>query len=407
MMKGSKEGTEVMQAKQASQAGSIKPANGQGRSMLLVVFAPVLLAVAGLWTLAGFNLASASLGGGVVVLAAVGSWWLHQRQLEQARVEAEAVAAAAPDGALEQLVGESLPIWSRHIDHSNRYVEDSVSGLMQQFSYLIDSLNQSVSASSETDGSDHVIGTINSSQVDLSNAVSALRQTQQSRQQMLEELRQLKTFTAELQDMAAEVVSIADHTNLLALNAGIESARAGEAGKGFSVVATEIRGLSLRSRETATQMTDKVLSIKKSIESTVDTAEVALSRSSEQLAETEQSIDHVITKSREVIGQLQQSSRNLRDDADGVRRVIEQLIVELQFQDRVSQILTQVSSNLRDLEKEISEARDADGHIRKLDFDADVWLAKMQASYTMLDQHRTHRGEESKETSKDSEIEFF
>jgi methyl-accepting chemotaxis protein len=154
-------------------------------------------------------------------------------------------------------------------------------------------------------------------------------------------------------------------------------------------------------------MTEKVTSIKKSIDSTVDTAENALSQSSEQLAQTEQSIDHVITKSREVIGQLQASSQNLREDADGVRKVIEQLIVELQFQDRVSQILNQVSHNLRELEQEISEAQDSDGHIRKLDVDADAWLAKMQASYTMIDQHRTHRGEDHQEDSKDSEIEFF
>jgi methyl-accepting chemotaxis protein len=374
--------------------------------VLPAIFIPVVLAVAGLWWLVGFSWASVALSAVSLVAASGCAVWVHYRQAEAARKAAAAAAAAGPDGALEQLVGESLPIWSRHIDHSNRYVEESVSGLMQQFSYLIDSLNQSVSASSDSDGSDHVIGTLNSSQTDLSDAVSALRQTQQSRQQMLEELRLLKTFTTELQDMASEVVSIADHTNLLALNAGIESARAGEAGKGFSVVATEIRSLSSRSRETATQMTEKVTSIKKSIESTVDTAERALNVSGEQLAQTEQSIDHVINKSREVIGQLQQSSRNLREDADGVRRVIEQLIVELQFQDRVSQILTQVSHNLRELEQEISEAQDADGRIRKFDFDADAWLAKMQASYTMLDQHRTHRGEEH-QASKESEIEFF
>ena len=393
------------------QAGSItsnEPAlNAGGGTLWLAVLGPAALAVAGLFGLFGLSWATVALSAVVLLAAAASAWWMHRQLAERAEAEAAAIASAAPDGSLEQLVGESLPIWSRHIDHSNRYVEESVSGLMQQFSYLIDSLNQSVSASSDSDGSDHVIGTLNSSQSDLSEAVSALRQTQQSRQQMLEELRLLKTFTSELQDMAAEVVSIADHTNLLALNAGIESARAGEAGKGFSVVATEIRGLSARSRETATQMTEKVTSIKKSIDSTVDTAEHALSQSSEQLAQTEQSIDHVITKSREVIGQLQASSQNLREDADGVRRVIEQLIVELQFQDRVSQILNQVRDNLRELEQEIMEAQDADGHIRKLDVDADAWLAKMQASYTMIDQHRTHRGEEHQEDSKDSEIEFF
>lgn len=376
-------------------------------SVLAAVMAPVLLALVAVWMLAAsWWLSLAWTLGLVLAAAAVGSWLYSRFSAQLERREQQFAAEATPREALGSLVEQSLPIWSRHIDHSNKYVEDSVSGLMQQFGFLIDSLNQSVAASSDASGSGHVIGTINSSQADLSDAVSALRSTQQNRQQMLDELRQLRTFTTELQDMAAEVVSIADHTNLLALNAGIESARAGEAGRGFSVVATEIRGLSLRSRETATQMTGKVKAIKKSIESTVETAEGSLLKASEQLAMTEERIDHVIGKSRELIGQLQQSSQSLRDDAQGVKGVIEQLIVELQFQDRVSQILGQVSHNLRELEGEIVQARDADGRIRKLDFDANAWLAKMQASYTMLDQHRAHQGDMAA-VSKDSDIEFF
>lgn len=62
------------------------------------------------------------------------------------------------------------------------------------------------------------------------------------------------------------VQSISKQTNLLGLNAAIESARAGEAGKGFSVVAQEIRKLSNSSAESIKKIDNVLKGIVNSIE---------------------------------------------------------------------------------------------------------------------------------------------
>ncbi len=269
----------------------------------------------------------------------------------KAEIENQSAGVAESNSSIEQIMG--------NIRSLNNAIEAQAAGVTQSSAAVEEMVANIASVSQILEKNNEVVNLLTDAsekgQLQVKTAVDTAEGVLQQ--------------SAGILQASSIIQNIASRTNLLAMNAAIESAHAGEAGKGFAVVAEEIRKLAEQSSSQSKAIDENLHSLSDAISNiTVDIGHVKVAfeniyELSQKVRDQESIIANAMEEQNSGNQQVLEAMRAISDSTTEVKNGSaemliggEQILKEMQNLSEVTRIISETMNQINDFSTHISDA---------------------------------------------------
>ncbi len=217
---------------------------------------------------------------------------------------------------------------------------------------------------------------VSRSQRNISTAVASSLELTDNMNTASSAITQVSARSEDINRILVVIGSIAEQTNLLALNAAIEAARAGEQGRGFAVVADEVRTLASKTQSSTAEIRSMIDSLQNEVKQAVSIIELGRTQATGAMEQTQQAheslqkvvdaitaiadhIHQVATAAEEQSSVSEEITRNLTVIGDAARTLSD-------LAQHTNQSSKQVTGQLDELDFQLSALRNLTGCLSHL-----------------------------------------